>query len=251
MSKCGGHTVVVYQLPKLIARVRFPSPAPFIFLVLFISGCATTEYPGFPGAGPTASVKKQEGAYHKVVKGQTLWRIARAYGVAVEDIIRGNNIPNAAAIEVGQLIFIPGVKGARDIPERTPDENKEEFTWPLKGKIIRYFGGSTSLTMNHGAQSISRGVDIETNEGDMVKASREGKVVMLGTLTGYGQTIMVDHGDGFISVYAQNRKLLVQLGDHVYKSEAIAETGWRGRKSFCHFEIRKGSEAVNPLYYLP
>ncbi len=215
----------------------------FLGLIIFIAGCATTEYPGLPGAGPAASVKKQEGAYHKVVKGQTLWRIARAYGVPVEDIIHGNNIPNAAAIEVGQLIFIPGAKGAKDIPERTPDENKEEFAWPLKGKIIRYF--------DRGAQSISRGLDIEANEGDTVKASREGKVVMLGTMTGYGQTIMVDHGDGFISVYAQNRKFLVQLGDHVYKSEAIAETGRRGRKSFCHFEIRKGGDAVNPLYYLP
>ena len=236
----GGHTVVVYQLPKLIARVRFPSPAPFIFLVLFISGCATTEYPGFPGAG-TASVKKQ-GSYHKVVKGQTLWRIARAYSVTVEDITHGNNIPNAAAIEVGQLIFISGAKGARDIPERTPDENQEEFAWPLKGRIIRYFGG---------AQGISRGLDIEANEGDPVKASREGRVVMLGTLTGHGQTIMADHGDGFISVYARNRKFLVRLGDHVYKAEAIAETGRLGRRSFCHFEIRKGGDAVNPLYYLP
>ncbi len=222
----------------------------FFGLIIFIAGCATTEYPGLPGAGPTASVKKQ-GSYHKVVKGQTLWRIARAYGVAVEDIIHGNNIPNAAAIEVGQLIFIPGAKGARDIPERTPDENKEEFAWPLKGRIIRYFDGSTRLTMDRGAQAISRGLDIEANEGDTIKASREGKVVMLGYLTGYGQTIMVDHGDGFISVYAQNRKFLVQLGDHVYKAEAIAETGRRGRKSFCHFEIRKGGDAVNPLYYLP
>jgi lipoprotein NlpD len=220
---------------------RALSALTFLLSAFFISGCATTEYPGLPGAGPAASVKKQ-GAYHKVVKGQTLWRMARAYGVGVEDIIHANNIPNAAAIEVGQLIFIPGVKGAKDIPERTPDENKEEFAWPLKGKIIRYFGS---------AQSISRGLDIEANEGDTVKASREGKVVMLGYLTGYGQTIMVDHGDGFISVYAQNRKFLVQLGDHVYKAEAIAETGRRGRKSFCHFEIRKGGDAVNPLYYLP
>ncbi len=254
----GGNSVVEYQLPKLIARVRFPSPAPLVFLfVLFIAGCATTEYPGVGGAGPNAAppVKKQEGVYHKVARGQTLYRIARVYGVAVEDIIKSNNIPNAAAIEVGQLVLIPGAKELRDIKDiaaRTPDENKEEFAWPLKGRIIRYFSGSTSLTTgDRRGEDISRGLDIEAAEGDAVRASREGKVVLSDYMAGYGQTIMVDHGDGFVSVYAQNRRLLAKNGDHVYKGEAIAEVGRRGRKSYLHFEVRKGTEATNPLYYLP
>ena len=248
----GDNSVVEYLLPKQIARVRFPFPAPLFFLfVLFIAGCATTEYPGVPGAGPNAVpppvVKKQEGVYHKVARGQTLYRIARVYGATVEDIIKSNNIPNAAAIEVGQLVLIPGAKELRDIKDiaaRTPDENKEEFAWPLKGKIIRYFN-------NHRGEDISHGVDIETNEGDVVKASREGKVVLSDHMPGYDQTIMVDHGDGFVSVYAQNRKLLVKNGDHVYKGDPIAEVGRRGRKSYLHFEVRKGVEATNPLYYLP
>ena len=257
----GDNSVVEYLLPKQIARVRFPFPAPiFLFFVLFMAGCATTEYPGVPGAGPNAVppppvvVKKPEGVYHKVAKGQTLYRIAKAYGVTVEDIIKSNNIPNAAAIEVDQLVLVPGAKEVKDISAvRTPDENKEEFAWPLKGKVIRYFNGSTSPTTGdrRGGDVVSRGVDIEANEGDAVKASREGRVVMSDYMAGYGQTIMVDHGDGFISVYAQNRKLLAKNGDHVYKGDPIAEVGRQGRKSYLHFEVRKGSEATNPLYYLP
>ena len=182
--------------------------------------------------------------YHKVQRGQTLWRIAKAYGVALDEVIQSNNIPNAAAIEVDQLIFIPGAIEVKEIPAPTVDDNKEEFTWPLKGKVISYFNDPRGNATN-------RGIDVEAQAGQAVKAGREGQVVLADYMSGYGQTVMVDHGDGFISVYAQNAKLLVKLGDHVYKGDPIAEIGQTGQKTFMHFEIRKGSTATNPLYYLP
>ena len=239
MKLCGGHTVVVSQLPKLKARVRFPSPA-FFLILFFISGCATT------GPGPVA-VKpeaKKEGIYHKVERGQTLWRIAKAYNASLEDIIQSNNIPNAAAIEVDQLILIPGATEVKAIPTATVDENKDEFAWPLKGKVIAYFNDAKGAAVN-------RGIDIEAQPGQAVKAVREGEVVLADHMSGYGQTVMVDHGDGFISVYAQNAKLLVKLGDHVYKGDPIAEAGQIGKDTLLHFEVRKGTSATNPLYYLP
>ena len=152
---------------------------------------------------------------------------------------------NAAAIEVGQLLLIPGAKQAKEMPvEHTADANKDEFAWPIKGKTLSFFN-------DHRGEGINRGVDIEVNEGDVVKASREGQVVLADYMSGYNQTVMIDHGDGFISVYAQNRKLLVKLGDHVFKADPIAEVGSVTSKSFLHFEIRKGKEATIPLYYLP
>ena len=179
------------------------------------------------------------------MKGQTLFRIAKAYGVPVEEIIQSNNIPNAAAIEVNQLILIPGAKDVKDITAgKTPDENPEEFAWPIKGHVISYFND------RHG-EAVNRGVDIEVNEGDSVKAARGGQVVMADYMAGYGKTLMIEHGDGFISVYSQNRKLLPSVGDHVLKGDIIAEVGRVGKKSFEHFELRKGQTAVNPLYYLP
>ncbi len=253
---CGGHTVVVFQLPKLTARVRFPSPALFLFLVL-LSGCATTEYPTLPQVPektapgkiePKQAIPQQpakpKGIYHKIAKGQTLWRIAKFYGVGVDDIIQGNNIPNVAAVEVGQLILIPGASEARDIPAKTTDDKSQEFSWPIKGKVMAYFN-------DRKGDSTNRGIDIEAGEGDVVKAVREGRVVLADYVAGYGQMIFLDHGDGFISVYAQNRKLLSRLGDHVYKGDPIAEVGRSGRRSLAHFELRKGPKAVNPLYYLP
>ncbi|MBI4309516.1 MAG: peptidoglycan DD-metalloendopeptidase family protein [Candidatus Omnitrophica bacterium] len=197
-----------------------------------------------PPSKPAAEAKKAEGVYHKVTKGQTLWRIAKAYGMPVEDIIKSNNIPDVAAIETDQLIFIPGAREAKQIAPRTPDEKAREFAWPVKGRVISYFN-------DRRGQSANRGLDIEANEGDAVKACREGIVVMADYMAGYGQTLMIDHGDGFITAYAQNRQLLSKLGDHVYKGDPIAEAGRTGGKTFVHFELRKGETALNPLYYLP
>ena len=68
-------------------------------------------------AGDGQLLLQKEGVYHKVVRGQTLWQIAQAYGVSIKDIIDSNNIPNGTALEVGQLLFIPGAKEVKDISE--------------------------------------------------------------------------------------------------------------------------------------
>jgi septal ring factor EnvC (AmiA/AmiB activator) len=62
---------------------------------------------------------------------------------------------------------------------------------------------------------------------------------------------MIDHKDGLISVYARNTKVLVKPGDHVFKGDVIAQVGQMGSRVVEHFEIRHGSQATNPLYYLP
>ncbi|MBF0490844.1 MAG: peptidoglycan DD-metalloendopeptidase family protein [Candidatus Omnitrophica bacterium] len=217
----------------------------FIISALFVCGCATTEYKSLPEAPVKKIVEKPKGIYHKVQKGETLFRVAKSYGVSVEDVISANNIPNAAAIEIGQLLLIPGANEVKVISTTsTPDENKEEFIWPIKGKVISYF-------KDHRGEGINKGVDIQANEGDVVKAVREGKVVLADYMSAYHQTVMIDHGDGFISVYSKNRKLLVKLGEHVSKGDSVAEVGTEAGKSFLHFEIRKGKEATNPLFYLP
>jgi murein DD-endopeptidase MepM/ murein hydrolase activator NlpD len=218
----------------------------FVSFLGFLTGCATTEYKPMPipPSGSQATVNKQ-GAYHKVVRGQTLWQIAQAYGVSIKDIIDSNNIPNGSSLEVGQLLFIPGAKEAKDISEHTVDSNKDGFIWPLHGKVVVYFDDPI------GVNNLSHGIDIQAQAGDTVQAVREGDVVLADYVSGYGQTVMIDHRDGFISVYTRNARLLVKLGDHVYKGDAIAEVGQIGNRVVEHFEIRHGSQAMNPLYYLP
>lgn len=220
--------------------------------LVLLSGCATTEYPIIVDAvdhkvevaKEKTITPKTKGVLHKIAKGQTLWRIAKIYGVSVDDLIQSNNIPNAAAVEVDQLILIPGAMEVRDIPVKTVDEKSQEFAWPIKGRVTSFFN-------DRKGDSLNRGVDIEAEVGDAVKAVREGHVVLADYVPGYGQMICVDHGDSFMSVYSHNQKILAKLGDRVYKGDVVAEVGRVGRRSLAHFELRKGTQAVNPLYYLP
>ena len=219
----------------------------FVSSLGFLAGCATTEYKAMPTppAEAAAPAANKAGVYHKVLRGQTLWQIAEAYGVKINDIIQSNNIPNGSALEDGQLLFIPGAKEMKVISEHAEDNNKNAFIWPLKGKVVVYFDDPI------GVSTVSRGIDIQAQSGDTVQAVREGDVVLADYMSGYGQTVMIDHKDGFISVYARNARLLVKLGDHVLKGDVIAEVGQIGGRVIEHFEIRHGSQATNPLYYLP
>lgn len=219
----------------------------FGLLLGFWAGCATEEYKPMPTPGLVSTpVARSQGVYHKVSRGQTLWQIAQAYGVSMNNIIQSNNIPNGSALEVGQLLFIPGVKEARSISEHnTVDNNKTQFIWPLRGKVVVYFDDPI------GGNALSHGIDIQAQPGESVQAIREGDVIMAGYMSGYGQTVMIDHKDGLISVYAHNARVLVKSGDHVYKGDPIAQVGQMGSRVVEHLEIRHGSQAMNPLYYLP
>lgn len=193
-------------------------------------------------AKPSARPEVQ-GVYHKVGKGETMWRIAKTYNVPINDIITINNIPDVAQIEVNQLVLIPGVERKRKVVFETESSNKE-FVWPLKGRVTKYFGNGS----RGWAQA---GIAIKGREGSSVKASRTGKVVFADYLNGYGYTVILDHGDGYHSVYARNADLLVKLNEMVFKNGEIARLGTKDKLAYLHFEIRKNAKADNPLHYLP
>lgn len=207
--------------------------------LLWIAGCATV--PPVPPA--TAVIPQGKGITHKVHPGETIWRIARTYNVAIDDIVKANDLLNAAHIKKDQLIFIPGADSVKPILFG-PGPKDEEFHWPIKGKVISYFGERKGLRIN-------KGIDIQAKEGNPLCASRSGKVVFADYLNGYAYTLILDHSDGFYSVYAQNSKLMVKLDDVIAQGAPIAHVGKNGDPAYLHFEIRKRSKADNPLYYLP
>ncbi len=262
---CEGNSVVECQLPKLNVAGSIPVPrlkffqqnllvsACFIAGVLFfISGCATVDHPApgqestSPSSSPEGELPNVEGGvYHKVKPGETLWRIAKTYNVDVDNIVQRNNIPNAGKIEKDQLIFIPGAVSTREVSiDEAPAIDDGTFVWPVKGRVLVHFG-------ERYRSRITKGLLIETREGTQVKAARSGKVVFADYLNGYAHTVILEHTDGFNSVYGQNAKLTVRVGDQVAQNEPVGYVGCSGNDCFAYFEVRKKGASVNPVYYLP
>jgi murein DD-endopeptidase MepM/ murein hydrolase activator NlpD len=211
---------------------------PFVFFLLNFIGCATL---------PSVLPPRREGIpgiYHQVEKGQTLWRLSKIYNLDLDELVSINHISDATNIEVGQLIFIP----QRQKPQLPLIQSRlEDFIWPIKGRVITTFGQVFN-------DMINKGINIQTYADTDVVASRSGKVVFYSpNFKGFGKTIIVDHGDGFLTVYARNSEALVKIGDQVQKGTLIAKVGSRGRdkSTYLHFEIRKSYIPQNPYFYLP
>lgn len=189
-------------------------------------------------------VEKPQGVYHKVAKQESLWRISRTYGVSIDAIVAANNIPNAAVIEENQLVFIPGAKETLKVALDRTDDKPDEFAWPLKGRVISFFNDAKG-------QGFNRGIDITAVQGEEIRASRKGKVVMAEYLSGYGDTVILDHQDGYYSVYAHQERLEVKPGAEVSKGATLGRLAKGGRSAYLHFQIRNMDKPTNPLHYLP
>jgi len=117
-----------------------------------------------------------------------------------------------------------------------------KFNWPIKGKITQGYNEN-----NHG-------LDISGNLGDAIKVSRTGKVEKIINSEGaYGLHVIIDHGNGYETLYAHCSKVIVSEGKMVFGGEKIAEIGSSGSNStgnHLHFEIRINSKTVDPIDYL-
>ncbi len=206
-------------------------------------------------AGPTTTT---DGVIHVVEPGQTLWRIARAYGVGVEAVQQANHIADPSRIENGQALRIPGAHGVREVPpfpaplpvgtEPTLDSPSVlaagAWTWPVPGgEVVGRFGDARRAHRH-------AGLDIRGRAGEPVVAARGGRVRYSDdTLRGYGMTVVIDHGDGTSSLYGHNSRLLVREGDDVHAGQEIARLGSSGNATtpHCHFEIRRDDRPLDPL----
>jgi len=212
-----------------------------ILINLGLVGCAARNYT----TAPLANIPSVAGIYHKVKKGESLWQISKQYNVEIKDIVKANKIPDTSKINAGQSLFIPYANKFSHNINHTTEEPK--FIWPVRGKVIVHFG------MNYNGIK-SKGISIEAEEGTDVVAASSGKVSFCDDkVKGRGKTIIIDHADGFVTVYAHNSELLVKAGDIVKQGQVIAKVGSTGRANTpqLYFEIRKGHIPKNPFYYLP
>lgn len=199
------------------------------------------------------------GLRHRVVAGDSLYRIGQAYGVPHQELARRNGIKNPDRIEVGQVIVIPKAKRELPVQVITPERAQEDrpsplelpaggapFIWPIAG-------GEVSSQFGPRNESHHDGIDIRSPVGTPVRAARSGRVLYADRLPGYGNLVILEHDGGYATVYAHNRDNQVKVGADVRQGERIAQVGETGKTTGpnLHFEIRHDNVARNPLFYLP
>ena len=216
----------------------------------------------YTGVKPSIPTNKK---WVRANKGDTLYSISKRSGVALDQLIKLNQLKKPYTIQPGQTIFLKPlkvlanksntIKPVKSIKQKTLSSKSisatRGFRWPTsvrwqkpaKGKVIKKFIRN---------RNDAKGVDIAGSLGAPVVAAADGKVVYSGNgLISYGNLIIIKHNKTYLSAYAYNRKVLVQQGDIVKAGEKIAEMGRKDKLSArLHFEIRKNGKPVDPLKYI-
>ena len=197
------------------------------------------------------------GVLHSVRRGETVYSIAKIYDASPQSIVDFpfNTFINdeTFALAVGQELIVPnGVmpkvklwsKPVVSLPtaEVPPTSRRGEFVWPTVGKISQgYFW-------------YHRAIDIANPAAPVVVASRGGTVLSAGWNfpQAYGIHIIIDHGDGYKTLYGHLSSVAVSPGQSVLRGQVIGQMGSTGRSTgtHLHFEIRTPKGNVNPLGYL-
>jgi len=204
-----------------------------------------------------------DGIRHKVKRGETIYSVGKRYGLdssQVQMIVDYpfNEFLNDETFELvaGQWLMIPeGVKPAetgavavRPIPvaQFTPDAGSVvahgTFVWPASGRITQ------------GYRFYHRAIDIANQGGGPILAADSGVVTTAGWPDGggYGNRVVIDHGNGFRTLYAHLSTVQVQIGQRVNRGDVVGQMGSTGRSTgvHLHFEVHNGGALDNPLNYL-
>lgn len=177
-------------------------------------------------------ITHQKDAYHRAV--EELERSASRVDHLLQDL---ESRRRAVAMHPPTTASLPrGVRGT--------------LPWPTDGQVVSFFGRQKHPTFDTYVQR--RGIEIRTTEGSLIHAVMPGSVVYADWLKGYGLVIILDHANGFFSLYAHASKILTQVGEQVVAGQSIGETGDTGMtgENTLYFELREGAEPVDPLHWL-
>lgn len=230
----------------------------------------------------TGSAVANNSKLYVVKNGDTAVSVAKKNGLTLSQLVKANQLKKPYHLEVGQKLNLDTTKSiasAKTNPKLVPVAGAEERTatiaqsssvtnapasineaapvkivsgksasvsgvswmWPAKGSVIRNFS------------SANKGIDIAGSRGQNINAAAAGQVVYSGNaLRGYGNLVIINHNNEFLSAYAHNDMLLVKEGQNVKKGQVIAKMGSTdASRVMLHFEIRYKGNSVNPRNYLP
>jgi len=204
--------------------------------------------------GQILKIPPEDGVIHKVAAGESIYSIAKKYDVAAQNIV---NFPmndfldlDNFTLAIGQYLFVPGGKVVeKPLPEATRFvaqiqaglRGTSNFIWPTSGSITQY------PVWYHMA------LDIANPGAPAILAADSGTVSYAGCLSwGYGCHVVIDHGNGYQTLYAHLSRYDVEAGQSVSQGQVIGMMGSTGRSTgtHLHFEIRQGGQLLNPLNFL-
>ncbi len=238
--------------------------------VLWANFSVLKDNPDLLSIGQVLNIPPTDGVYYKWQKGDTLESVASQFKAKVKDILLwpGNKLDMVdPQIDPGTMVMIPGgqreyqrawvvptiPRGAAGVVTKIPGTcttgaggayGTGTFMWPTSSHVIsgnNYWSGHLAI-------------DIGAASGSPVVAADSGVVVFSGwNSNGYGNMIMIDHGNGFQTLYAHLNVRGVVCGQSVYKGGIIGASGSTGNSTgpHLHFEVRLMGGFVNPLGYLP
>ncbi len=203
--------------------------------------------------GQKLTIPPVTGLVHVVKSGETIYSIAKKYNSDAQSIVDFpfNTFTNdeTFALAVGQHLMVPDAVMPKDIPAavnnlaRTPDAGTVTATgnwiWPAAGRITQPF------------RAWHKGVDIADHNGGPILAADAGTVVVSGwpDNSGYGNRVVVNHGNGYLTLYAHMSRLDVVVGQRVNRGDRLGMMGSTGRSTgtHLHFEIRTAKGNADPL----
>ena len=130
---------------------------------------------------------------------------------------------------------------------------KGRLNWPAEGKIVTKFGKNINSRLNTVTENI--GINIETENNNSVYSVLDGEISIVSFLRGYGNYIVIRHGEGYFTVYANLKNITVQQGEYVNSNVKLAEVNESNdfnvsKKNYMHFEIWKDETKLNPEIWL-
>jgi septal ring factor EnvC (AmiA/AmiB activator) len=169
---------------------------------------------------------------------------------------------NAALLENVLAGIQPGNSSGRIADARSQDKiepnagegffviSKGKLPWPIQGRVISRFG--EQINPQFQTKIRNTGIEIESASGEEVVAVSEGRVIYSSGLRGYGKMVILEHDDGYYTLYARLSEIWVSLNQKVDRLQVIGTVGENGLsfKPTLHFEIREGKKPQNPLEWL-
>jgi murein DD-endopeptidase MepM/ murein hydrolase activator NlpD len=224
---------------------------------------------------------------HAVARGECLWNIARKYHVRMETIVAMNDLPSARYLRPGQILEVPDTDGTyvtlkrgdtvtgickkyevelTDLVNSNPGVDVEElrigeklfipgggaladifrFAWPVHGRISGRYG--MRIHPIYHRRMMHTGLDIAAGYGTPIRAALGGRVKFVGWKGGYGKTVIIEHDNGYETLYGHCSKILVNKGQSVKKGQQVAKVGSTGVSNgpHVHFEVKKSGRRQNP-----